>query len=291
MYDDDDSEDRVPRVKYLVVVGLLLIGGWFGHRKVVARDNAPVAIWLDPPAMTAAPPAHPETSDVTSEPSSTTTVTTQVPPTDPTRALARPSASTLVPITTSPASTVPAAPGSVLPNGVAIGAFVTFDGEAVTMGGALPTERARNRLLMLVTAANVANKPIVNNVAVDPDAPGGDSVRVVGLDPRAFPEGTNDIDPPHATELDRIAILFHAFPNMTIVVVGRADQRGPELQNLDIAKARADALINYLVSRGVDAERLISVAFGEVQPTSPDDNVVALALNRRAEFVLYGLTR
>ena len=179
----------------------------------------------------------------------------------------------------------------MLPNGVAIGAFVTFDGEAVTMGGALPTERARNRLLMLVTAANVADKPIVNNVAVDPDAPGGDSVRLVGLDPRAFSEGTYDIYPPHATELDRLATLFHAFPNTTIVVVGRADQRGPAAQNLDIAEARADALVDYLVSRGVEADRLISVSFGGAQSTTPDDNVVALALNRRAEFVLYGLSR
>jgi outer membrane protein OmpA-like peptidoglycan-associated protein len=347
MYDDDDDEDDPrPRSKYVALVGLLVIGGWFSYRKVLGSDGAQGGLGLDPPAATVAPPpAPPETSDVASVPPTTAPPgTTVVPTTEFAMALVRstttalrPTTTTLVstttaePTTVPPATTVPppttlvsttsvppnitgpaattiapaasalqgpaqspttsAGPGSMLPNGVAIGAFVTFDGEAVTMGGALPTERARNRLLMLVTAANVADKPIVNNVAVDPDAPGGDSVRLVGLDPQAFPEGTNDIYPLHATELDRLAILFHSFPNTTIVVVGRADQRGPAAQNLDIAEARADALVDYLVSRGVDADRLISVSFGEAPSTTPDDNVVALALNRRAEFVLYGLSR
>jgi outer membrane protein OmpA-like peptidoglycan-associated protein len=345
MYDDDDEDDSRPGGKYLALVGLLVIGGWFSYRKVLGSDGAQGGLGLDRPAATAVPPPAPrETSVVASVPSTTAPpVTTVVPTTELAMALTRPtttalrptttlvSTTTAAPTTVPPATTVPppttlvsttsvpppttapaattiapaasalqapgqtstasAEPGSMLPNGVAIGAFVTFDGEAVTMGGALPTERARNRLLMLVTAANVADKPIVNNVAVDPGAPGGDSVRLVGLDPRAFPEGTTDIYPPHATELDRLAILFHSFPNTTIVVVGRADQRGPAAHNLDIAEARADALVDYLVSRGVDADRLISVSFGEAPSTTPDDNVVALALNRRAEFVLYGLSR
>jgi peptidoglycan-associated lipoprotein len=273
---------------------------------------------LDPPAMSAQlPTSPPATSDVAPAPSTTIrAVTTLGPTTDQAAALERPSTTAVTATTTGPAPTassslaptsttvtvsgpVPtpasaapaAAPGSILPNGIAIGAFVTFDGAAVTMGGALPTERARDRLLMLVAAANVNDKPIVNNVTVDPSAPGGDSVRVVGLDPRAFPEGTPDIHPPHAAELDRLAMLFNAFPDVTIVVVGRADQRGPAERNLEIADARADALVDYLVGRGVDADRLRSVTFGELEPTNPDENVVALTLNRRAEFVLYGLAR
>ena len=177
----------------------------------------------------------------------------------------------------------------MLPNGVAVGAMVTFDGWAVTMRGALPNDRARDRLTMFVTAANVTGKPIVNEVAVDPAAPGGDSVRFVGLDPRPFPEGTNDIYPPHAAELDRLAELLNAFPDVTVVVVGRADHRGPVERNLGIAEGRAEALVSYLVGCGVDPNRLSSVAFGELDPTNADDNIVALALNRRAEFVLYGL--
>jgi len=177
----------------------------------------------------------------------------------------------------------------MLPNGVAVGALVTFDGAAVTMSGALPTAQARDRLMMFATAANVSGKPIVNEVAVDTDAPGGDSVRFVGLDPQAFPEGTNDIYPPHAAELDRIAELLNAFPDVAVVVIGRADQRGPASRNLGIAESRADALVAHLVNQGVDPDRLSSVAFGELDPTNPDDNVVAHSLNRRAEFVLYGL--
>ncbi len=45
----------------------------------------------------------------------------------------------------------------------------------------------------------------------------------------------------------------------------------------------------YLVSRGVDPGRLSTFAIGEMQPTSQAEDDTALALNRRAEFILYGL--
>jgi outer membrane protein OmpA-like peptidoglycan-associated protein len=313
-YDDEDEDEHGSRGKHVALAGLLVIGGWFGYQKV-SGSNEQVGVQLDPPATSTVPPTTLlGISDVSSGSSTTAPVLTTIgPTTDPARALVRPSTTAVISTTTGPAPTTPAsapapttpattsvapaptsvapaAPGSILPNGIAIGAFVTFDGEAVTMSGALPTERARDRLLMLVTAANVNDKPIVNNVTIDPSAPGGDSVRVIGLDPRAFPEGTHDIHPPHAVELDRLATLFNAFPDVTIVVVGRADQRGPAERNLDVAEARADALVTYLVGRGVAPERLSSVTFGEAQPTMPEHNVVAFSLNRRAEFVLYGLT-
>ena len=317
-YDDEVEDENGSRGKHVALAGLLVIGGWFGYQKV-SGSYEQVGVELDPPATSTVPPTNLlEISDVSSASSTTAPAFTTIgPTTDPARAPVRPSTTAVISTTTGPAPTAspapstpaptsvapaptsvapaptsvaPAAPGSILPNSIAIGAFVTFDGEAVTMSGALPTERARDRLLVLVTAANVNDKPIVNNVTIDPSAPGGDSVRVIGLDPRAFPEGTHDIHPPHAVELDRLATLFNAFPDVTIVVVGRADQRGPAERNLDVAQARADALVTYLVGRGVAPDRLSSVTFGEAQPTMPDHNVVAFSLNRRAEFVLYGLT-
>jgi outer membrane protein OmpA-like peptidoglycan-associated protein len=178
-------------------------------------------------------------------------------------------------------------PGSVLPNGVAVGALVSFDGDTITMSGALPTEQAVLRLVSFVTEANMSGKPIVNNVTVAPVA-GGDSVRFVGLDPHAFPEGTGQISPAHAADLDRIAELLNEFPDVTVVVVGRTDRRGPAAQRLDVATDRAEALVAYLTSAGVEAGRLTSVAFAATESGPADDNVVSMALDRRAEFVVYG---
>jgi outer membrane protein OmpA-like peptidoglycan-associated protein len=83
--------------------------------------------------------------------------------------------------------------------------------------------------------------------------------------------------------------LLDAFPDTTVVVVGRADQRGPAERNLGIAERRTEATIDHLVIRGVDPAQLTAMAIGESQLTSDADAEVAYALNRRVEFVVYGL--
>ena len=42
------------------------------------------------------------------------------------------------------------------------------------------------------------------------------------------------------------------FPNVTVVVVGHADQRGSDATNLVLGQQRADAVVAYLASRGIE---------------------------------------
>ena len=170
-----------------------------------------------------------------------------------------------------------------------ISALVTFDPDVITIRGTLSSQRAVDGLLEFVAAADPDDRSVRNELTVNPEAPGADSVRFVGLDPLPYPEGTADIHPSHAAELDRIATLLDTFPDITVVVVGRADQRGPAERNLGIAERRTEATIDHLVSRGVDQARLTAMAIGESQLTSDADAEVAYALNRRVEFVVYGL--
>ena len=56
-----------------------------------------------------------------------------------------------------------------------------------------------------------------------------------------------------------------------------------------ISEDRADAVVNYLASQGVAPGRLASRAVGEADLLTLNNDDAALALNRRTEFVLFGL--
>jgi peptidoglycan-associated lipoprotein len=70
------------------------------------------------------------------------------------------------------------------------------------------------------------------------------------------------------------------------VIEGHSDERGTEEYNLALGDKRAQMVRAYLVSRGVGAERILTVSFGEEQPFDTRSNEEAWALNRRAHFVL-----
>ena len=54
----------------------------------------------------------------------------------------------------------------------------------------------------------------------------------------------------HAAQLDRVANVMNLLPNITVTVVGHADQ-GDELANYALSEARAVSVVRYLVSKGV----------------------------------------
>ena len=307
-YDDEDDEGAPRRHWAIGLVAILALGGWFGFQRLTedgGTTSGTGSLTIEPPAepttSTIAPSSMPERGDVES---TTTELPALVPPKSlwhPTVSRAPTTTSTVPRSTTTTATTEatttapttvttgPIDPGSMLPDGTVVSALVSFDADAITISGTLTSQRVVDGLLDFVASADPTGRPIRTELTVNPAAPGADSVRFVGLDPLPYPEGTADIHPPHAAELDRIASLFDAFPDITVMVVGRADQRGPAERNLGIAERRTAATIDYLVGRGVEHARLSALAIGESQLTSTSDAEEAYALNRRIEFVVYGL--
>jgi len=78
-------------------------------------------------------------------------------------------------------------------------------------------------------------------------------------------------------------------PQVTVVVVGHADQRGSEATNLDLSQQRADEVIAYLADLGVEGSRMSARAVGEADLLSVGDDAPSRALNRRTEFIFYGV--
>jgi outer membrane protein OmpA-like peptidoglycan-associated protein len=87
--------------------------------------------------------------------------------------------------------------------------------------------------------------------------------------------------------LDEVARVILANPGIgRIRIAGHTDAEGPAYYNLRLSQARVREVADYLVARGVPAERLEAVGFGETRPIADNRTEGGRAANRRVEFVI-----
>lgn len=85
--------------------------------------------------------------------------------------------------------------------------------------------------------------------------------------------------------LDEVAAILTDHPELTkLRVEGHTDSRGGAASNKALSQKRADAVVAYLVGKGVDAARLDAVGFGEDKPIDPASTAAAYEKNRRVDF-------
>lgn len=75
--------------------------------------------------------------------------------------------------------------------------------------------------------------------------------------------------------------------SVRVIIEGHCDERGTEEYNLALGERRSKAARDYMVRRGVSADRLMTVSYGESKPADEGHNESAWALNRRAQFRVY----
>ena len=76
--------------------------------------------------------------------------------------------------------------------------------------------------------------------------------------------------------------------NVNVVVQGYCDERGTREYNLALGERRANAVKQYLVSKGVAADRISTISYGKERPAVLGNNETAWAQNRRAVTVVAG---
>ncbi len=82
-------------------------------------------------------------------------------------------------------------------------------------------------------------------------------------------------------ELDRLAEALQRHPNLRLEVGGHTDAVGSEEDNLVLSEKRAKAVYDYLILRGVSADRLTYRGYGESRPVASNDTPEGRAANRR----------
>lgn len=94
-----------------------------------------------------------------------------------------------------------------------------------------------------------------------------------------------DIDPRSFELLDDVASVINEVPEeLHFRVEGHTDSKGSDKYNKNLSQKRADAVRNYLVGKGVKANRLQAVGFGEERPIDSNRTADGRARNRRVEF-------
>ena len=86
--------------------------------------------------------------------------------------------------------------------------------------------------------------------------------------------------------LDTNAAWLKSNPNHLVLIEGHADERGTNEYNLALGERRAKSTMNYLVSQGVQANRITIISYGEERPACTEKTEECWAKNRRAHFLV-----
>ena len=83
-----------------------------------------------------------------------------------------------------------------------------------------------------------------------------------------------------------MAQALKKLPEQRLVVEGHTDAKGAEDVNYDLSVLRANAVKDFLTSRGVERNRVESIGFGESRPIASNTSAEGRASNRRVEIVV-----
>lgn len=93
-----------------------------------------------------------------------------------------------------------------------------------------------------------------------------------------------DIKPEFHARLDEVVEVLKQNPEVRVRVEGHTDDRGSAAYNQALSERRANAVVAYLVSRGIASDRLVPKGFGEAAPVRPNDTPENRYMNRRTEL-------
>ena len=143
-------------------------------------------------------------------------------------------------------------------------------------------------LALALVAAGCANKPNDPGAAGAGHAsPGSPQDFVVNVGDRVFFESdSSELTPQSIATLEKQAKWLQAYTQYTFIVEGHADERGTREYNIALGARRAQTVRDYLVSRGVQVQRVRTISYGKERPVAVCNDISCWSQNRRAVTVL-----
>jgi peptidoglycan-associated lipoprotein len=159
--------------------------------------------------------------------------------------------------------------------------FFTSRASFSTKGKAIP----KDKLTKLETNKVFTTKIVLDQIVLD---------KSIVLENIYYDLDKANIRPDAALELDKLATVLEDNPEIKIELSSHTDSRQTAAYNDDLSKRRAQSAVDYIISKGIDADRLIARGYGESQLIISDDEInkhpteaakeAAHQRNRRTEF-------
>jgi outer membrane protein OmpA-like peptidoglycan-associated protein len=105
-----------------------------------------------------------------------------------------------------------------------------------------------------------------------------------------FTSGSDSLDGDGRSTLSQVADVINDYRKTAVVVQGHTDAVGGEEDNQSLSERRAGAVERYLAGRGVAADRMTSIGFGESAPVASNDTSWGRQQNRRVDVLLKAKT-
>ena len=122
--------------------------------------------------------------------------------------------------------------------------------------------------------------------------PGTNQDFVVNIGDRVyFGFDSYDVRDEATSILDAQAGWLRRYPAVSVRIEGNTDELGTREYNLALGARRANAVRDYLVARGVTADRIATVSFGKEQPVDPGTGEESEQRNRNARTAIVGGAR
>jgi outer membrane protein OmpA-like peptidoglycan-associated protein/Tol biopolymer transport system component len=139
-------------------------------------------------------------------------------------------------------------------------------------------------------------KPRIIDFYLEPESVlagyGDDLAKLLQLSTIYFDFDRYEIRPDAEVELQKVIAAMEKFPSLKIKANSHTDSRGPDAYNLWLSQKRAEATVDYMVSKGIARERLQWEGYGETRLINACDDGVRCSAeeherNRRSEFIIF----
>jgi outer membrane protein OmpA-like peptidoglycan-associated protein len=124
-----------------------------------------------------------------------------------------------------------------------------------------------------------------NHVLPTTDTPRG---LVVNMSDVLFNTGKSDLQPPAREAMARLSGVVLNYPSLRLAIEGHTDSTGRAEFNQTLSQKRADAVHEYLVTQGLDGDKLSAQGLGMDNPVADNSTSTGRQKNRRVEIVISG---
>lgn len=114
----------------------------------------------------------------------------------------------------------------------------------------------------------------------------GEGIRITFDSGILFDVNKAELKPISKENISKLAAILQKYPDTNILLEGHTDATGTDEHNLELSRARSQAVANFLASLQVSATRFTIMGYGEAQPIADNATEAGRAQNRRVEIAI-----